>query len=137
MLTDSNSALRIGILIDQLMGPQVTLYSLSWHPTRAFITVGTSDGMIDIWGQNLEWSQFAPDFQALQKNMEYIEKEDEFDVVVDSGHDEELERMRMKDLIEQQTIVDVMTVTKVPAFEDDSEDEEEVFCFDQGLIKKM
>ena len=69
----------IGVLIDQLMGPQITLYSLSWHPTRSFIAVGTSDGLVDIWGPRMDWTAFAPDFQALQKNVEYIEKEDEFD----------------------------------------------------------
>ena len=40
--------------------------------------MGTSDGMVDIWGPRLDWTNFAPDFQSLQKNVEYVEKEDEF-----------------------------------------------------------
>ena len=36
----------------------------------------------------MDWTAFAPDFQALQKNVEYIEKEDEFDVIVDDDTDE-------------------------------------------------
>ena len=35
-----------GELIDQLTGPQVSLYSMTCHPTRPFIAVGSSDGMV-------------------------------------------------------------------------------------------
>lgn len=123
----------LGVLIDQLMGPQITLYSLSWHPTRSFIAVGTSDGLVDIWGPRLDWTAFAPDFQALQKNVEYIEKEDEFDVIVDGDHDEEAKRLKLVDEAEERMFVDITSVSKVPAFEFDSEGEEDLFYFGQGL----
>ena len=42
-----------GELVDQLTGPVTSLYSLSCHPTRPFIAVGTSDGIIDVWGARL------------------------------------------------------------------------------------
>jgi len=111
------------------MGPQITLYSLSWHPTRSFIAVGTSDGLVDIWGPRLDWTAFAPDFQALQKNVEYIEKEDEFDVIVDGDHDEEAKRRKIIDEAEGQMIVDITSVSKIPAFEFDSEGEQDLFYF--------
>lgn len=120
-----------GILIDQLTGPQIHLNSLSWHPTRSFIAVGTSDGIVDIWGPRMDWTAYAPDFQALQRNVEYIEKEDEFDVVIDC--DIEAKRKEMLDMIEDQVVVDVTTVDKVLAFDSDSEDEEEVFYFHQDI----
>ena len=72
-----------GELVDQLKGPQSSLYCLSCHPTRPFIAVGSSDSIIDIWGSLVEWTAFAPDFQARQANVLYEEKEDEFDIVVD------------------------------------------------------
>jgi len=121
-----------GVLIDQLLGPQITLYSLSWHPTRSFIAVGTSDGLVDIWGPRMDWTAFAPDFQALQKNVEYIEREDEFDVVVDCDQDAETKRLFDLDSLEAQTIVDVVNIGKVPAFDSDSEDEDDLFYFEPG-----
>ena len=122
----------IGVLIDQLMGPQITLYSLSWHPTRSFIAVGPSDGLVDIWGPRMDWTAFAPDFQALQKNVEYIEKEDEFDVVVDCDQDAETKRRQDIGKMEDRAIVNVTTIDKVPAFDSDSEDEDDLFYFEQG-----
>eukprot|EP00956_Cyclotella_meneghiniana_P027239 scaffold60701_cov27-Cyclotella_meneghiniana.AAC.1 len=77
-----------GELLDQLNGPQVSLYCLNCHPTRPFIAVGSSDGIIDIWGYRKDWIAFAPDFQALQQNVLYEEKEDEFDIVVDADGNE-------------------------------------------------
>jgi len=81
----------------------------------------------------MDWTAFAPDFQALQKNVEYIEKEDEFDVVVDGDQDEEAKRKKSFDRTEEQAVVDITTVDKVPAFDSDSENEDDLFCFDQGL----
>ncbi len=114
----------IGTLIDQLMGPQIQLYSLSWHPTRSFIAVGTSDGMVDIWGPRLDWTNFAPDFQSLQKNVEYVEKEDEFDVVLDVDHDDEAAK---RNKIEEEAIVNVIAV------DDESGDEDGLFYFDAKM----
>jgi COMPASS component SWD1 len=50
--------------------------------------VGSSDGIVDIWGPRINWIAFAPDFQALQQNVLYEEQEDEFDVVMDGEGDE-------------------------------------------------
>jgi len=116
-------------LLDQLTGPRIQLYSLSWHPTRSFIAVGTSDGLVDIWAPRMDWTAFAPDFQALQKNVEYIEKEDEFDKVVD-GDNHELEQSKDHlNKLGEQEMIDVVTIDAVPAFESDSESEEDTFYF--------
>ena len=80
----------------------------------------------------MDWTAFAPDFQALQKNVEYIEREDEFDVVVDCDQDAETKRLFDLDSLEAQTIVDVVNIEKVPAFDSDSEDEDDLFYFEPG-----
>ena len=78
-----------GALIDQLNGPQVELHDVAFHPTRPFLAVATSDGIVDTWGPRMDWTNFAPSFQALPMNIEYVEKEDEFDVVIDGDDAEE------------------------------------------------
>lgn len=126
-----------GELVDQLTGPVSSLYSLSCHPTRPFIAVGTSDGLIDVWGARLDWVAFAPDFQALQQNELYEEREDEFDVIVGSEGEEGnggkggsvYRRMAPEE------DVDIITIEKVPAFDSDSEDETDVFHFDTKVDK--
>lgn len=66
-----------GNLMDKLTGPAVQLYSVAWHPTRASLAVATSDGLVDVWGPKLNWTSFAPDFQALQMNVVYEEGTDD------------------------------------------------------------
>ena len=120
-----------GELVDQLTGPVSSLYSVSCHPTRPFIAVGTSDGIVDVWGARLDWVAFAPDFQALQQNEVYEEREDEFDIVVDGegGDGNEGKVDSVKPTVEDDD-VDITTISKTPAFDSDSEDETDVFCFD-------
>ncbi|OEU13663.1 hypothetical protein FRACYDRAFT_154867, partial [Fragilariopsis cylindrus CCMP1102] len=68
-----------GALMDKLTGSNVQLYSVAWHPTRSFLAVAAADGLVDVWGPRINWTAFAPDFQALPNNVEYLECEDEFD----------------------------------------------------------
>ena len=117
-----------GALMDRLTGPQVSLYSVAWHPTRSFLAVATSDGVVDIWGPRMDWTSFAPDFQALPMNVEYIEEEDEFDIV--DSKDEEMQA-------EEDVEVDVVTVKPVPVFASDSESESEVFSFETKISNIM
>ncbi|KAL7564876.1 hypothetical protein ACA910_009369 [Epithemia clementina (nom. ined.)] len=68
-----------GNLMDKLTGPAVQLYSVAWHPTRASLAVATSDGLVDVWGPKMNWTAFAPDFQALHKNIVYEEEDGDAD----------------------------------------------------------
>jgi COMPASS component SWD1 len=54
-----------------------------WSPSRPMIASCTSAGEINIWQTttNEAWSAFAPGFEELEENREYIEREDEFDLV--------------------------------------------------------
>ena len=118
-----------GALMDRLTGAQVQLYSVAWHPTRSFLAVATSDGLVDIWGPRMDWTAFAPDFQALPMNVEYVEREDEFDLV--DEHENDVEEKEMEE------IVDVVTVDAVPVFASDSESESEVFAFETKIQQGM
>jgi hypothetical protein len=115
--------------MDKLAGPSVQLYSVAWHPTRSFVAVATSDGLVDVWGPRINWTNFAPDFQALPMNVEYIEQEDELDLdnngtfLVDQESGKEMEE-------DESSILDVCTVEPVPVFASDSESETEVFAFE-------
>ena len=118
--------------MDKLTGPSVQLYSVAWHPTRSFVAVATSDGLLDIWGPRINWTNFAPDFQALPMNVEYVEGEGELDVdkdgkfLVDQENAQELEE-------NENATVDVCSVEPVPVFASDSEIENEVFVFEQKM----
>ncbi|KAJ1987954.1 chromatin binding protein [Dimargaris cristalligena] len=71
-----------------LTGPKEQLQDLTWHPFRPVAVSVSVFGNIYIWGAKhredwRNWNAFAPDFKELEENVEYIEREDEFDLVVD------------------------------------------------------
>lgn len=99
------------------------LLDVVWHPVRPIIA-SISSGLVSIWAQNQveNWSAFAPDFKELDENVEYEERESEFDIAdedksvdlnADAQQDEEIE-------------VDVQKVEPVAAFcSSDEEGEDE------------
>lgn len=72
-----------GVLVKILEGPREELGTVEWHPLRPLVSaVGLETGRIYIWGTSnpQRWSALAPDFRELEENVEYEEREDEFDV---------------------------------------------------------
>jgi len=104
-----------------LDGPKEALFDLQWHPSRSLIASCASQGNVFIWATNYtyfqNWSAYAPDFAELEENVEYIEKEDEFDVI-DEG--ERLKKKR-RAAEENDKLVDIITVDKLS--ESDEEDD--------------
>ncbi|KAF7730248.1 hypothetical protein EC973_002491 [Apophysomyces ossiformis] len=115
---------KLGNLVKILEGPKEPLDDLAWHPVRPVIGSVSSYGNIYIWTTKQEenWSAFAPDFTELEENLEYDEKEDEFDIVPE----EEVSKRKYGD---EDTIVDVTTCESIQAYLDldEQEGEDEVF----------
>jgi len=128
---------RTGELLYRLTGPQALLHSISCHPNRPFIAVSTSDGLVDIWGPPMDWTAFAPDFQPITVNNEYIEEEDEFDRQVDTCEKVNLSNDEHKQDEVEDTIVDIITIDKIPVFLSDSENDDQVFYFETKIRNLM
>ncbi|KAI5074231.1 hypothetical protein GOP47_0010192 [Adiantum capillus-veneris] len=111
---------KTGQLARILEGPKEGILDLAWHPSRPIVaSVSMSAGVIYIWAKDYteNWSAFAPDFKELEENEEYVEKEDEFDLMP------EIEKAKPCRTDEDEE-VDILTADKVAAFSDsdDSDD---------------
>lgn len=123
MLIASNCQIFIwdritGDLVKILEGPKDNILCLEWHPFRPILVSSTKGGVIYIWSKNYteSWSAFAPDFQEIEQNEYYVEREDEFDIIDD---DQQLK----KEMEDVDIDVDITTVDPGPLDSDVSENE--------------
>lgn len=114
---------RAGHLVKILEGPKEALTDLAWHPVHPIVVSVSLAGLVYIWAKDYteNWSAFAPDFKELEENEEYVEREDEFDLMP------ETEKMKESGVNEDDEI-DIITVEKNSAFSDSDMSQEEV-CF--------
>ncbi|KAK9163754.1 hypothetical protein Syun_004656 [Stephania yunnanensis] len=112
---------RAGHLVKILEGPKEALTDLAWHPVRPFMVSVNLSGAVYIWAKDYteNWSAFAPDFKELEENEEYVEREDEFDLVPD------IEKVKESDVNEDEE-VDILTVEKDSSFSDSDMSEDEL-----------
>uniref|UniRef100_A0AAX7V7A6 Retinoblastoma-binding protein 5 n=1 Tax=Astatotilapia calliptera TaxID=8154 RepID=A0AAX7V7A6_ASTCA len=104
----------IGNLVKILHGTRgELLLDVAWHPVRPIIA-SISSGVVSIWAQNQveNWSAFAPDFKELDENVEYEERESEFDI---EDEDKSEPEQTGADAAEDEE-VDVTTVDPIAAF---------------------
>ncbi|CAH8591328.1 unnamed protein product [Heterobilharzia americana] len=115
-----------GTLVKILHGQKgETLLDVVWHPLRPII-VSISNSVtkeqVSIWAQTQvqNWSAFAPDFKELDENVEYEERESEFDV---EDEDKQIEENKNND--DQEDVeIDIETMEPVQALLSSDEDEE-------------
>ncbi|XP_014510654.1 protein RBL isoform X4 [Vigna radiata var. radiata] len=114
---------RVGRLVKILEGPKEAIIDLAWHPVRPIVVSVSLNGIVYIWAKDYteNWSAFAPDFKELEENEEYVEREDEFDLIPETG------KLKESDVNEDDE-VDIVTVEKDPGFSDSDMSEEEL-CF--------
>uniref|UniRef100_A0A8C8HRW0 Retinoblastoma-binding protein 5 n=1 Tax=Oncorhynchus tshawytscha TaxID=74940 RepID=A0A8C8HRW0_ONCTS len=104
----------IGNLVKILHGTRgELLLDVAWHPVRPIIA-SISSGVVSIWAQNQveNWSAFAPDFKELDENVEYEERESEFDI---EDEDKSEPEQTGADAAEDEE-VDVTSVDPIVAF---------------------
>lgn len=113
---------RAGHLVKILEGPKEALIDLAWHPVHPIVVSVSLTGLVYIWAKDYteNWSAFAPDFKELEENEEYVEREDEFDIIP------ETEKVKESDVNEDDE-VDIVTVEK-DTFSDSDMSQEEL-CF--------
>ncbi|KAK0571660.1 hypothetical protein LWI29_019616 [Acer saccharum] len=113
---------RAGHLVKILEGPKEALIDLAWHPVHPIIVSVSLVGWVYIWAKDYteNWSAFAPDFKELEENEEYVEREDEFDLIP------ETEKVKGSDVNEDDD-VDIVAVDN-DAFSDSDMSQEEL-CF--------
>lgn len=96
-----------GSLVRMLEGPKEEQGVIEWHPHKPLLAAcGLETGRINIWSVTSpqRWSALAPDFVEVEENVEYIEREDEFDI----HPQEEIQKRRLD---QEDEDVDVLTVT--------------------------
>ena len=93
-----------GSLVRMLEGPKEEQGVIEWHPHKALLAAcGLETGRINIWSVTSpqKWSALAPDFVEVEENVEYEEKEDEFDI----HPQEEIQKRRLD---AEDEVVDVL-----------------------------
>ena len=135
-----------GSLVKILEGPKEELGVIEWHPARPLVAAcGLDSGRIYFWSvvAPQRWSALAPDFAEVEENVEYVEREDEFDIHPPA----ELQQRRLD---REDEAVDALTVEprakgdfeedafRMPVFLDieDSESEEEVVAVGPGTMRR-
>ncbi|KAF8075966.1 WD40 repeat-like protein [Lyophyllum atratum] len=96
-----------GQFASALDGGREPLVHLHWHPSKSSIASTTNHGNILIWHcPNPErWGAFAGGFEEVDENVEYEEKEDEFDI----EDEEDILKRKMKEEDEE---VDIDTIVE-------------------------
>ena len=118
-----------GSLVRMLEGPKEEQGMVEWHPSKPMIAVnGLETGRVYIWGviNPQKWSALAPDFAEVEENVEYVEREDEFDI----HPQEEIAKRRIDR--EEEEDVDVSTTTAPKGEEDDVQEFKMPILYDLG-----
>ncbi|CCH40773.1 Vegetative incompatibility protein [Wickerhamomyces ciferrii] len=101
----------MGSLVKILEGPKEELVDIEWNFRKCIIgATGIDSGTIYLWTLVIpqKWSALAPDFVEIEENIDYEEKEDEFDIVPE-------DEINQKQLNEEDELIDIITKDKTDA----------------------
>lgn len=90
-----------GTLVRVLEGSEEELMDIDWNFYKMFIASnGLESGDVYIWSIIIapKWSALAPDFEEVEENVDYREKEDEFDQIDELEQQEELNQAEEIDI---------------------------------------
>ncbi|OWB77943.1 hypothetical protein B5S32_g2126 [[Candida] boidinii] len=99
----------MGSLVKILEGPNEELVEVDWNYKKcSILSTGVDSGIIYIWSNIIpqKWSALATDFEEIEENIDYEEKEDEFDLI-----DED--ELMNKQLEDEDQIVDIISREKL------------------------
>ncbi|KAG6865388.1 hypothetical protein C0991_003091 [Blastosporella zonata] len=118
-----------GQFATSLDGGRDPLVDIHWHPSKSSIASTTKEGNILIWhSPNPErWGAFAGGFEEVDENIEYEEREDEFDI----EDEEEMLKRKMKaedEKVDIDTIVEDSTRHSCLPDGMDTEDEDSAWA---------
>ncbi|KAL1741949.1 WD40-repeat-containing domain protein [Schizophyllum fasciatum] len=101
-----------GQLATALDGGTETLLWCDWNPARSMLLSNTSVGNILLWHAPTQerWGAFAGDFEELDENIMYEEREDEFDI------EDETEIAKRK-MLQEEEEVDIDTIDVPPRWQ--------------------
>ncbi|KKK23382.1 hypothetical protein AOCH_003790 [Aspergillus ochraceoroseus] len=109
-----------GSLVKILEGPREELGVVEWHPSRPLVVAcGLESGCIYTWSivTPQKWSALAPDFGEVEENVEYMEREDEFDI----HPAEEIHQRRLDQEDEEPDVLTIDPQKSGGSLDDDSE----------------
>ncbi|XP_038694863.1 protein RBL-like [Tripterygium wilfordii] len=111
---------QLGDIVRILDGPKEGLIDWAWHPVCSVIVSVSWGGVVYVWSPEYaeKWSAFAPDFEGLEENVEYVERKDEFDL---NPRDEEVKE---SDVTAEDDEVDILTMEKDDFSDSDMSQEE-------------
>lgn len=123
-----------GTLVKILHGTKgETLLDVVWHPIRPIIC-SISSGVVSVWAQPQveNWSAFAPDFKEMDENVEYEERESEFDLEDEDRspsrvhESEEVAGFGNKSKGNEEETVDILSVQPTACYISSDEEAEDV-----------
>lgn len=88
------------VLERTLEGPREDLVDMRWHPKRPIMVSLSKYGVCYVWKPQYArmWSALFPGMQQVEENVEYIEREDEFDEVQDRPEPDVLDESEPVDM---------------------------------------
>ncbi|KAJ3145650.1 chromatin binding protein [Geranomyces michiganensis] len=109
---------HVGNLVKVLDGEKDGLVDLAPHPFKPMVASVGVAGVVYLWTASYKqsYTSLVPDFQELDDNLEYVERESEFDEPEeDEGNESKRSKLKEEDSDHE---VDICTIAPINAFDD-------------------